>query len=120
MRHTILAALLVVTLAGCASGPARTILSEEDVKDLAGAWQGWLVTEQSFDLVNLEIRPDGSFQVSGRWVRGSGVLLVADGKLRFDGTGPWRGTLVPEGRGLRLERDDRLYRGTLHRISDSG
>ena len=33
---------------------------------------------------------------------------------------PWRGTLVPEGRALRLERDDRLYRGTLHRISHSG
>jgi hypothetical protein len=33
----------------------------------------------------------------------------------------WRGTLVPEGPGerrvLRINRDDRAYRGTLHRIS---
>jgi hypothetical protein len=47
--------------------------------------------------------------------------VVTEGKLRFDGTGAWRGTLVPEGRGerrvLRIERDDRLYRGTLHPIS---
>ncbi len=46
------------------------------------------------------------------------------GQLRFDGTGPWRGTLVPEGTGerraLRLERDDRLYRGTLHPFSHAG
>jgi hypothetical protein len=62
--------------------------------------------------------------VSGRSVRASGILAVTDGQLRFDGTGPWRGTLVPEGTGerraLRLERDDRLYRGTLHPISHAG
>jgi hypothetical protein len=120
MRHPIVAALLLVTLVGCASGPARTAISAEDIQGLAGTWQGWLVTDRSFDLINLEIRADGSFEVSGRWVRGNGVLAVAGGTLRFDGTGPWRGTLVPEGRVLRLERDDRLYRGTLHRISDSG
>ena len=120
MRHIIVAALLLVSLVGCASGPARTTVSAEDIQGLAGTWQGWLATEQSFNLVNLEIRADGSFEVSGRWVRGSGILVVADGKLRFDGTGPWRGTLTPEGGTLRLERDDRLYRGTLHRIADRG
>lgn len=123
MRRIILA-LLAATLVGCASAPAPTAVSAEDVKVLAGSWQGWLITERGFNLINLDIRADGSFEVSGRSVRASGILVVTDGQLRFDGTGPWRGTLVPEGAGerraLRLERDDRLYRGTLHPISHSG
>lgn len=120
----IIVLLLAATLVGCASAPAPTAVSAEDVKALAGSWQGWLVTERGFNLINFEIRPDGSFEVSGRSVRASGILAVTDGQLRFDGTGPWRGTLVPEGTGdrraLRLERDDRLYRGTLHPISHAG
>lgn len=119
MRQLVVA-LLIVAFVGCASGPARSTVSAEDVKGLAGTWQGWLVTDRSFNLITFDIRADGAFEVSGPWVRGSGILVVTDGNLRFDGTGPWRGTLVPEGRALRLERDDRLYRGTLHRISHSG
>lgn len=120
----IIVALLAATLVGCASAPSPTTVSTDDVKALAGSWQGWLITERGFNLINLDIRADGSFEVSGRSVRASGILVVTDGLLRFDGTGPWRGTLVPEGAGehraLRLERDDRLYRGTLHPISHSG
>ena len=123
MRHMIVV-LLAATLVGCASAPAPTAVSAEDVTALAGSWQGWLITERGFNLISLNIRADGSFEVSGRSVRASGILVVTDGQLRFDGTGPWRGTLVPEGAGerraLRLERDDRLYRGTLHPISHSG
>jgi hypothetical protein len=123
MRQFI-AALVIASLAGCTSMPGPTPVSVEDVKALTGTWQGWLVTERSFNLVNFEIRADGSFEVSGPWVRGSGVLVITNGRLRFDGTGPWRGSLVPEEAGgrraLRLERDDRLYRGTLHPISHSG
>jgi hypothetical protein len=120
----IIAVLVIATLAGCASVPSSTPVSVEDVKALTGTWQGWLVTERGFNLINFEIRADGSFEVSGRSVRASGILAVTDGQLRFDGTGPWRGTLVPEGTGdrraLRLERDDRLYRGTLHPFSHAG
>lgn len=120
----IFAGVLIAALAGCASMPGLTPVSVEDVGALTGTWQGWLVTDRGFNLINFEIRADGSFEVSGPRVRGSGVLVVTDGRLRFDGTGPWRGSLVPEGAGerraLRLERDDRLYRGTLHPISHSG
>jgi len=120
----IIVALLAAALFGCASAPAPAAVSAEDVKALAGSWQGWLITERGFNLIIFDIRADGSFEVSGRSVRASGILGVTDGQLRFDGTGPWRGTLVPEGAGerraLRLERDDRLYRGTLHPISHSG
>jgi hypothetical protein len=120
----IIAVLVIAIFAGCASLPGPTPVSVEDVKTLTGTWQGWLVTERGFNLINFEIRADGSFEVSGRSVRASGILAVTDGQLRFDGTGLWRGILVPEGTGerraLRLKRDDRLYRGTLHPISHSG
>jgi hypothetical protein len=94
------------------------------VSALAGSWQGWLVTDGGVSLISFDIRADGTFQVSGPLVRASGILAVADGALRFEGTGMWRGTLVPEGTGerrvLRIQRDDRLYRGTLHPISPTG
>lgn len=121
MQALVIAAALIVAIAGCASAPGPISIHVEDVAGLAGTWQGWLVTESGFNLVTLDVRGDGSFAISGTLVRATGRLVVAEGKLRFDGTGPWRGTLVPEGRGerrtLRVERDDRLYRGTLHPIS---
>lgn len=114
------AVVLIAALAGCASAPGSRPLSAEDVTALAGTWQGWLVTEGGFNLVTLAIHADGSFEVSAPLVRASGLLVVTDGRLRFDGTGAWRGTLVPEGAGerrsLRIERDDRLYRGILRPI----
>ena len=121
MRGT-LALVLMIAVAGCASAP--TLVSLDDVSALAGSWQGWLVTDQGSNLIRFDICADGSFQVSGSLVRASGILVVADGALRFDGTGMWRGTLVPEGTGerrvLRIQRDDRLYRGTLHPVSHGG
>jgi hypothetical protein len=121
MRSLITASVLIAALAGCASGLGPVSVSVEDVTALTGTWQGWLVTERGFRLINFDIRADGSFEVSAPFVRATGMLVVSDGRLRFDGTGPWRGTLVPEGTGerraLRLERDDRLYRGTLHPVS---
>ncbi len=116
----IIALLVMASLVGCASAPASPAVSAEDVKALTGSWRGWLVTDQGFNLINFDIRPDGSFEVSGARVRGAGILVVTDGTLRFDGTGPWRGTLVPEGAALKLLRDDHLYRGTLHLVPQPG
>jgi hypothetical protein len=119
--------LLAVTLAGCLSAPTPSSvvpLPAEKAAELAGAWQGWLVTERSFGLFTFEIKKDGTFEVTGPWTNAQGILVVADGKLRFDGTGPWRGTLAEQDRGrdrsLRLERDDRLIRGSLRRIANDG
>jgi hypothetical protein len=121
MRLT-LALVLMIAGGGCATAPVS--VSPDDVSALAGSWQGWLVTDGGISLISFDIRADGAFQVSGRRVRASGILVVVDGALRFDGTGMWRGTLVPEGIGerrvLRIQRDDRLYRGTLHPISQGG
>ncbi len=118
MQSLVIVSLLI---AGCVSAPGSISNSGEDIAGLAGTWQGWLVTESGFSLVSFDIHGDGSFSISGPLVRATGQIVVTEGKLRFDGTGPWRGTLVREGRGegraLRIERDDRLYRGTLHPIS---
>jgi hypothetical protein len=114
MQALVIVSALIAAIAGCAS------IAAEDVAGLAGTWQGWLVTGSGFTLLTFVVRGDGSFAISGTLVRATGRLVVTEGKLRFDGTGPWRGTLVPEGggerRALRIERDDRLYRGTLHPI----
>jgi hypothetical protein len=127
MLRLIIVWWLAIGLTGCVSAPAATSVapvSSEEAKELAGAWQGWLVTERSFALFTLVINDDGTFEVTGQWTRAHGVLLVADGTLRFDATGVWRGTLALERRGderaLRLDRDDRLVHGYLHPIKREG
>jgi hypothetical protein len=121
MRRTVLSILAMIVM-GCSTAATQAPGVEADVATLAGKWQGWLVGEQgSFTLVNMDIKPDGAFQITGQWIRASGLLVVTDGRLRFDGTGAWRGTLSPSedaGRSaLALERDDRQYRGKLRRIA---
>ena len=91
IASSMLLCLMTVTGAGgCARAP-RASLAVQDVKALTGSWQGWLT-------------------------------LVED-RVRFSGTGLWQGSLTPTplggGRALRLERDDRLYRGTLRLARDS-
>jgi hypothetical protein len=119
--------LVAISLVGCMSAPPATSLSpvpREEIEKLAGTWQGWLITERSFALFNLDIKNDGTFEVRGPWTRAAGVLLVADSQLRFDGTGAWRGTLTLKRNGdqrvLTLERDDRLVRGNLHPVQTGG
>jgi hypothetical protein len=115
---------VAVAVAGCMSvAPATSVapLSADRANELAGSWQGWLVMERSFALFTFDIRADGTFQVTGQWTRAEGVLVTADGTLRFDGTGAWHGTLTLERGGkLKLERDDRLVPGSLHRVGQPG
>jgi hypothetical protein len=119
--------LVAMSLVGCMSAPPATSLlpaPRAEIEKLTGTWQGWLITERSFALFDLTIKNDGTFEVRGPWTRAAGVLVVADGQLRFDGTGVWRGTLTLAATGdhrvLRLERDDRLVRGNLHPVHREG
>lgn len=118
--------LVAISLVGCMSAPATSVspVPRGEIETLTGTWQGWLITERSFVLFNLDIKNDGTFEVRGRWTPAAGVLVVADSQLRFDGTGVWRGTLTLKGSGdqrvLRLERDDRLVRGNLHPVQAGG
>jgi len=120
---SVLLCLMTVTgAAGCARAP-RANLAVQDVKALTGSWQGWLVTEQDFTLVRFDIHEDGTFEVTGPRIRATGTLTPVGGVVRFSGTGLWQGSLTPTPPGgervLRLERDDRLYRGTLRLARDS-
>ena len=82
---------------------------------------GWLITPRSFADINLEIRDDASFELTGDWgIHSAGVLVTQGGRVRFDGSRGWRGilTLVDTSAGpvLKLERDDRVERATFHRL----
>jgi hypothetical protein len=123
IASSLLLCLMTVTGAGGCARTPRATAAPPDIKALTGSWQGWLVTEQDFTLVHFDIRDDGTFEVTGPRIRATGSLTLVGGLVRFSGTGLWQGSLTPTpsagGRALRLERDDRLYRGTLRLARDS-
>ena len=87
---------------------------------MTGSWGGWLIKPRSFEWINLEIRDDGAFDLTGEWgIQSSGVLVVPNRHVRFEGSRAWRGTLVlvdsAQGPVLKLERDDRTEQATLRR-----
>jgi hypothetical protein len=118
---------LVLLLAFVAAGCATTSWSSAVVQDpteMIGSWHGWLIKARSFDWINLDIRSDGSFALTGEWgIQSSGILIVRDGTIRFEGLRAWRGTLVlASGLGgpvLKLEHDNRTEHATLHRETRS-
>jgi hypothetical protein len=123
IASSLLLCLMTMTGAGgCARTPLATATAP-DIKAMTGSWQGWLVTERDFTLVRFDIHEDATFEVTGPRIRATGSLTLVGGRVRFSGTGLWQGSLTPTppggGRALRLERDDRLYRGTLRLARDS-
>jgi hypothetical protein len=113
MRRAV--ALVALLLAGCASVPSA-MRTPEDLQSLAGTWQGWVVTSLDFAPAVLEIRADGTFEMSGMRTSDlrtvTGTLILSDGTLRLDGAGNWRGTVAISRMGskrvLTIERDDQL------------
>jgi hypothetical protein len=110
---------LLVLVAGCATTSRQSAVAQNP-NEMIGSWHGWLIKARSFDWINLDIRSDGSFELWGEWgIRSSGILIVRDGAVRFEGSRAWRGTLVlssgPAGPVLKLEHDNRAERATLHR-----
>ena len=111
--------LLVFVVAGCATTSWPSAVAQ-DPNEMIGSWHGWLIKARSFDWINFDIRSDGSFELSGEWgIQSSGVLVVRNGVVRFEGSRAWRGTLVlasgPAGLVLKLEHDNRTEQATLHR-----
>jgi hypothetical protein len=91
---------------------------------MIGSWHGWLINARSFDWINLDIRNDGSFELSGEWgIQSSGTLVIRDGTVRFEGSRAWRGTLVlassPAGPILKLTHDTQTAHAILHRATRS-
>ncbi len=92
----------------------------------SGSWSGSClsmaayVKPRSFEWINLHIQDDATFELTGEWgIQSSGVLIVQQGQVRFEGDRAWRGTLAlteaAEGPTLKLERSDRTEQATLHR-----
>jgi hypothetical protein len=114
--------LMALVAAGCAASLPSV---PQDPHQMTGSWGGWLIKPRSFEWINLEIREDGAFELTGEWgIQSSGVLVVRNGRVRFEGSRAWRGTLVltdsAEGPVLKLERDDRTEQCTLHRWPRAG
>lgn len=91
------AATIVLALVFTLLGPAAHALEPDDIKNLAGKWDGFATggTFRGNNPIQMTIDPDGSFSISGRTV-GTGKLSVVDGKGVFtaqgpngDGDGPW-------------------------------
>jgi hypothetical protein len=119
MKRSWLAMLLVFVVVGCAT-TSRQSAVVPDPTQMIGLWQGWLIKPRSFELINMNIRNDGSFQLWGEWgTESSGTLIVRGGTVRFEGSRAWHGTLAlvssPAGPVLKLEQDNRAERATLHR-----
>jgi hypothetical protein len=110
---------LVVT--GCATTHLDTS-EPQDMHRMVGLWQGWLITPMSFTQINLDIRDDGSFDLTGDWgIQSAGTLMTSGKETWFNGSRGWRGILRPvdtaRGPALDLELDDRLERATLRLVS---
>jgi hypothetical protein len=119
LKRSALALLLVFVVAGCATTSRQSAVAQVP-NEMIGSWHGWLIKGRSFDWINLDIRSDGSFELSGEWgIQSGGILVVRDGTVRFEGSRAWRGTLVlgssPAGPVLKLEHDNRTEHATLHR-----
>ena len=89
-----------VSLLGCASYGPATRVAISDVKSLTGTWKG-TVYRSGFEpeSVALAIHDDGSYEVvlagSSGTSRGSGKIVVSDGRLLVEGEkGRGAGTLL--------------------------
>jgi hypothetical protein len=99
----LIAAVVVASAAsllGCASYGPATRVAVPDVKSLTGTWKG-TVYRSGFEpeSVALAIHEDGSYDVvlvgSSGTSRGSGKILVSDGRLLVEGAkGRGAGTLL--------------------------
>ena len=112
---------LGLILSGCATTHLDTS-RPQDMHQMVGLWQGWLITPTSFTEIKLDIRDDGSFDLTGEWgIQSAGTLMTSGKEIWFNGSRGWRGNLpradTPQGPALKLELDDRPERATLRLVS---
>ncbi len=75
-----------------------------------------------FTQINLNIRDDGSFDLTGdRGIQSAGTLMTSTQDIWFNGSRGWRANLrradTPQGPALKLELDDRPERAALRLVS---
>jgi hypothetical protein len=113
-------ALVGIMLGECVSVKRTTIA---EIGEVAGAWEGWLLTSRDFVPAILEIYPDGTFDLTARRVRAAGRMQLTEGVLRFESVTGWHGTssLYENGaqRLLHVDLDDRRFTGRFSRRRSS-
>jgi len=79
-------ALVLAAVVAIAMLPLEGVAADKqvnDVKELAGSWQGW-VTEQSQERASMVVSADGSYKASTqRGLQTEGKFFLQDGKLRY-------------------------------------
>ena len=89
-----------VSLVGCASIGPVTPVAVSDVNSVSGTWEGIVYLPRSQpgserNDVTLTIRDDGSFDVVSKKLlgasRGTGRIVISDGRLVFEGARGLRG-----------------------------
>ena len=79
-RALILGALLVLS-------PLEGVAQEKQivhVKELSGAWRGWVTREQEHEPVTMIVDPDGSYRaMTADTASTEGKFYLQDGKLRY-------------------------------------
>lgn len=90
-----------------------------EVAEVAGAWEGWLLTSRDFVPAILHIYPDGTFDLAARRFRAAGKMHLTAGVLRFESVTGWRGTSslyeTDAHRQLHVDPDDRRFSGRFSR-----
>jgi hypothetical protein len=95
-----LTATVVVASAASLLGCAATLVAVPDVKSVTGTWKGTVYPSSlEPESVALAIHDDGSYDVvlagSSGTSRGSGKILISDGRLLVEGKKGWGvGTLL--------------------------
>jgi len=95
-------ALVLAAVVAIAMLPLEGVAADKqvnDVKELAGSWQGW-VTEQSQERASMVVSADGSYKASTqRGLQTEGKFFLQDGKLRYQSSRTAGAARLSEDRG---------------------
>ena len=95
-------ALILAAVVAIAMLPLEGVAADKqvnDVKELAGSWQGW-VTEQSQERASMVVSADGSYKASTqRGLQTEGKFFLQDGKLRYQSSRTAGAARLSEDRG---------------------
>jgi hypothetical protein len=100
-RHVLITSVLLFGLAGCASLPPRA--KTQDLKSIAGKWEGYANTPIGNWTTTDNIREDGSNEWTAGSDKGTSTLSVTGDVIRWKSSSGRSGTVVlHEGEGQRV------------------
>jgi len=112
-------ALVGIVLEGCALVKQSQRTAIVEIGEVAGTWEGWLLSSRDFVPAILQIYPDGTFDLAARRIRAVGRMQLTAGVLRFETVTGWHGTSSLYGsegqRLLHVDLDDRRFTGRFSR-----